>query len=180
MSWQFHSVTTGSKGVVHIQSGSSSCPAGYGDSSSSSCFLSTSLCIRFIASTKAVGLDAESTSHFRMPPHLAPGIAGEPRDIGIPWLDDPQPEPSARDNPTSMGEPGGRPSNNQSSCLVTGEATPLVRPPMLESPDPPKTGRWMGGMVAVSSPYAGGVRGPGAGDASLNFRGSYTSSKPNS
>ena len=62
----------------------------------------------------------ESTSHFSMPPHLAPGIAGEPRDIGVPRLDDPRLEPGARDNPTSMGEPGGRPSNNQSSCLVKG------------------------------------------------------------
>ena len=61
----------------------------------------------FMASAKAVGLDAESTSLFRMPPHLALGIAGEPRDIGMPLLD-PQLEPGARDNPTSMGEPGGR------------------------------------------------------------------------
>ena len=168
-----------SKGVLHIQSGSSSCPAGYHDSSSSSCFLSASLCICFIASAKAVGLDAESTSRFSMPPCPALGIAGEPRDIGVPWLD-PRLEPGARDNPTSMGEPGGRPSNSQSSCLVTGEATPLARPPTLESPDPPEVGRQMGGMVAVSPPYMGGVHSPGAGDASLNSRGSYTSSEPNS
>ena len=51
---------------------------------------------------------------------------------------------------------------------------------MPESPELPKVGRRMGGIVAVSSPYAGGVRGPGAGDALLNFRGSYTSSNPNS
>ena len=128
---------------------------------------------------KAVGLDAESTSHFSMPPCPAPGIAGEPRDIGVPWLD-PQLEPGAHDNPTSMGEPGGRPSKNRSSCLVTGEAMPLARPPTPESPDPAEIERQMGGMVAVSSPYTGGVRGPGAGDATLNFRGSYTSFKPNS
>ena len=93
---------------------------------------------------------------------------------------DPRLEPSAHDNPTSMGEPGGRPSNSQSSRLVTGEVTPLARPPMPESPDPPKVGRQMGGIVAVSSPYAGGVRGPSVGDAFLDARGSYTSSEPNS
>ena len=79
-----------------------------------------------------------------------------------------------------MGEPGGRPSNSRSSRLVTGEATPLARPPMLEFPDPPEVGRWMGGMIAVSSPYMGGVHSPGTGDASLHSRGSYTSSEPNS
>ena len=133
----------------------------------------------FMASAKAVGLDAESTSLFRMPPHPAPGIAGEPRDIGIPRLD-PRPEPGAHDNPTSMGEPGGRPSSSRSSCLVTGEAMPLARPPMPESPEPPEVGKQMGGMVAVSSPYAGGVHGPSEGDAFLDCRGSYTSSEPNS
>ena len=51
---------------------------------------------------------------------------------------------------------------------------------MLESPDPPEVGRWMGGMVVVSSPYVGGVRGPSVGDAFLNARGSYMLSKPNS
>ena len=132
-----------------------------------------------MASAKAVELDAESTSLFRTPPHLALGITGEPRDIGLPWLD-PWPEPGARDNPTSMGEPGGRPSSSRSSCLVTGEAIPLVRPPMPESPESPKVGRWMGGMVAVSSLYAGGVHGPGVGNAFLDCRGSYTSSEPNS
>ena len=135
--------------------------------------------MRFMASTKAVGLDAESTSLFRMPPRLALGIAGEPRDIGVPWLD-PQPEPSACDNPTSMGEPGGRPSSSRLSCLVTGDAMPLARPPTPESPEPPKVGRRMGGMVAVSLPYAGGVHSPGVGNAFLDCRGSYTSSKPNS
>ena len=167
------------KGVVHIQLGSSSCLAGYGDSSSSSCFLSASFCICFMASTKAVGLDAKSTSHFSMPPHPALGITGEPRDIGVPRLD-PRPELGAHDNPTSMGKPGGRPSNSQSSRLITGEATPLGRPPMLASPDPPEVGRQMGCMVAVSLPYAGGVHGPGVGDAFLDARGSYTSSEPNS
>ena len=100
-------------------------------------------------------------------------------DIGVPWLD-PQPEPSARDNPTSMGEPWGRPSSSRSSSLVTGEATPLARAPMPESPEPPEVGRQMGGMVAVSSSYAGGVHGPSVGDAFLDCRGSYTSSEPNS
>ena len=135
--------------------------------------------MRFMASAKAVGLDTESTSLFRTPPHLALGKAGEPRDIGVPWLD-PRPEPSARDNPTSMGEPGGRPSSSWSSCLVTGEATPLARPPTPESPEPPEVGIQMGGMVAVSSPYAGSVHGPGVGDAFLDCRGSYTFSEPNS
>ena len=144
------------EGVVYIQSGSCSCLAGYGDSSSSSCFLSASFCIRFIASAKAVGLDAKSTSHFSTPLHPAPGTMGEPRDIGVPRLD-PWSEPGAHDNPTSMGKPGRRPSSSRSSCLVTGEAMLLVRPPMPESPDPPEVGRWMGGMVAVSSPYVGGV-----------------------
>ena len=55
--------------------------------------------MHFMASAKAVELDAESTSLFRMPPCLAPGITGEPRDIGVPRLD-PLPEPGARDNPT--------------------------------------------------------------------------------
>ena len=135
--------------------------------------------MRFMASAKAVGLDAESTSLFRTPPHPAPGKAGEPRDIGVPRLD-PQPEPGARDNPTSIGEPRGRPSSSRSSRLVTGEAMPLVRPPMPESPEPPEVGIRMGGMVAVSSPYAGGVHSPGVGDAFLNCRGSYTFSEPNS
>ena len=135
--------------------------------------------MHFMASAKAAGLDAESTSLFRMPPCLAPGIAGEPRDTGMPRLD-PRPEPSAHDNPTSMGKPGGRPSSSQSSCLVTGEATPLARPPTPESPEPPEVGRWMGGMVAVSLPYVGGVHSPGVGDAFLDCRGSYTSSEPNS
>ena len=168
------------KGIVYIvQSGSSSFPAGYGDSSSSNCFLSASFCIHLMASVKVVWVAAESTSLFKTPAHLAPGIAGEPRDIGIPWLD-PRPDPGAHDNLTSIGEPGGRPSSSRFSCLVTGEATPLARPPTPESPEPPEVGRRMGGIVAVSLPYAGGVRGPGAGDALLNFRGSYTSSNPNS
>ena len=81
------------------------------------------------------------------------GIAGKPRDIGMPRLD-PRPEPGAHDNPTSMGKPRGRLSSSRSSCLVTGEAMPLVRPPTPESPEPPEVGRRMGGMVAVSSPYA--------------------------
>ena len=135
--------------------------------------------MRFMASVKAVELDAESTSLFRMPPCLALGITGEPRDIGVPWLD-PQLEPGAHDNPTSMGEPGVRPSSSRSSCLVTGETMALARPPTPESPEPPEVGRWMGGMVAVSSPYVGGVRSPSVGDAFLDCRGSYTSSEPNS
>ena len=133
----------------------------------------------FMASAKAIGLDAESTSLFRTPPHLALGKAGEPRDIGMPRMD-PRLEPGARDNPTSMGEPGGRPFNSQSSGLVTGEATPLVRPTTPESPEPPEVGIWMGGMAAVSSAYAGGVCGPSVGDAFLDCRGSYTFSEPNS
>ena len=135
--------------------------------------------MHFMVSVKAVGLDAESTSLFRTPSHLAPGIAGEPWDIGVPWLD-PRPEPGARDNPSSMGKPGGRPSSSQSSHLVTGQATPLVRPPMPESLEPPEVGRQMGGMVAVSSSYVGGVCCPGVGDAFLDCRGSYTSSDPSS
>ena len=135
--------------------------------------------MRFMVSAKAVELDAESTSLFRMPPRPAPGITGEPRDIGMPWLD-PRLEPSARNNPTSMGEPGVRPSSSQSSRLDTGEATPLVRPPMPESPEPPEVGRRMGGMVVVSSPYAGDVHSPSVDDAFLDCRGSYTSSKSNS
>ena len=111
------------EGVTYIQLGSCSCSAGYGDSSSSSCFLLAFFCIHFIASANAVGLDAESTSRFSMPLHPAPGTTGEPRDIGVPQLD-PRPEPGARDNPTSMGKPGGRPCSSRSSCLVTGEASP--------------------------------------------------------
>ena len=133
--------------------------------------------MRFMASTKAVELG--STNLFRTPPHPALGMASEPRDIGIPGLD-PRLEPGAHDNPTSMGEPGGRPSNSQSSRLVRGEAMPLARPPMPESPDPPEVGKWMGGMAAVSSPYAGCIHGPGVGDTLLDCKGSYTSSEPNS
>ena len=132
-----------------------------------------------MASAKAVGLDAESTSLFRTPPCLVRGKAGEPRDIGMPWLD-PWPENGTCDNPTSMGEPGGKPSSSWSSHLITGEATPLVRPPTPESPEPPEVGIWMGGMVAVSSPYAGSVHGPGVGDVFLDCRGSYTFSEPKS
>ena len=80
-----HSTMSCGKGAVHIQSGSSSWSAGYGDSSSSNCFLSASLCMCLMASAKAVGL--ESTSLFRMPPHPALGMAGEPGDIGVPQLD---------------------------------------------------------------------------------------------
>ena len=116
-----HGVTMCGEGVVYIQSGSCSCSAGYGNSSSSSWFLSASFCIRFIASAKAVRLDAESTSHFSMPPYPAQGTMGEPRDIGVPRLD-PQPEPSAHDNPTSMGKPG-------AGHAVVGHHTwQLVRP----------------------------------------------------
>ena len=174
-----HGITLCGDGVVYIESGSCSCSAGYGNSSSSSCFLSASFCIHFIASVKMVSLDAKSTSHFSTPLHPALGMTGEPRDTGVPWLD-PQPEPSAHDNPTSMGKPRGRPSSSWLSRLVTGETMPLARPPMLESPDPPEVSRWMGGMVAVSLLYTGGVQGPGVGDAFLNARGSYTLSKPNS
>ena len=134
--------------------------------------------MHFMASVKAVELDAESTSLFRMPPCPAPGITGQPRDIGMPRLD-PRLESSARDNPTSMGKPGGRTSSSRSSRLVTGEAMPLARPPMPESPEPPEVGRRMGGMVAVSSLYTGGVCSPGVGDAFLDCRGSYTSSELN-
>ena len=126
--------------------------------------------MHFMASMKAVGLDAEPTSLFRMPPHPALGIAGEPRDVGMPRLD-PQMVPGARDNPTSMDKPGGRPSSSRSSCLVTGEAMLLARPPMPESLEPLEVGRWMGGMVVVSSPYVGGVRGPGVGDAFHRLQG---------
>ena len=142
-----HDVTTCGDDVVHIQSGSSSWSARYGDSSSSNCFLSASFCIHFMASVKG----AESTSHFNTPPRPAPGSAGESKDIGVSRLD-PRPEPGAQEIPTSMGKPGGRPSSSRLSHLVTGEATPLARPPTPESPVPPEVGRWMGGMVVVSSP----------------------------
>ena len=82
--------------------------------------------------------------------------------------------------PPPWASPGGRPSSSRSSRLVAGEAMPLVRPPMLQSPDPPKVGRRMGGMVVVSLLHTGGVQGPGVGDAFLDARGSYTFSKPNS
>ena len=107
---------------------------------------------------------------FRMPACLAPGITGEPRNIGMPRLD-PRPEPGACDNPTSIGKPRGRPSSSHLLCLVTGEAMPLARTPTPESPEPPKVGRWMGGMVVVSSPYVGGVRGSSVGNAFLDCRG---------
>ena len=82
--------------------------------------------------------------------------------------------------PLPWASPGGRPSSSWSLRLVTGEAMPLARPPMPESAESPEVGRQMGGMVAVSSPYAGGVHGPSVGDAFLDCRGSYTSSEPNS
>ena len=56
-----------------------------------------------------------------------------------------------------MGEPGGNPLSKGSSCLVTGEAMPLARPPKLESLDPPDVGRVMGGMGMELSVYAGGA-----------------------
>ena len=132
--------------MVHIQSGSSSSLSGYGDSSSSSCLLSASFCIHFMAFTNG----AESTSHFSTPPRPVPGRVGKPKDIRVLRLD-PQPDPGARESPTSMGEPGGRPSNNRSSRLVTGETTPLARPPTPGSPDPPVVGKWIGGIVVQSS-----------------------------
>ena len=128
--------------IVYIQSGSSSSLVGYGNSSSSNCFLSASFCICFMASAKG----AESTSCFSTPPHLIPGSMGKPKDIGVLWLD-PLPDPGAWKSPTSMGEPGGRPSNRQSSCLVTGKATPLARPPMPGLLDPlngQQTNGWYG------------------------------------
>ena len=66
--------------------------------------------------------------------------------------------------------------------LFTGCSRPLDKVGLApkQYTEPPEVGIWMGGMVAVSSPYAGGVRGPGVGDAFLNCRGSYTFSKPNS
>ena len=45
-----------------------------------------------------------SSSLFRTPPCPTLGITGEPSNIGVPLLY-PRPEPSARHNPTSMGEP---------------------------------------------------------------------------
>ena len=110
-----HDITSCDDDVVHIQSGSSSSLSGYGNSFSSNCFLSASFCICFMASTKGV----ESTSRFSMPPRPIPGKMGEPRDIGVSRLD-PRPEPGAWESPTSMDEPGDRPSNNRSSSLVTG------------------------------------------------------------
>ena len=56
-----------------------------------------------------------------------------------------------------MDEPGGNPLSKQSLCLVTGEATPLVRPLQLESPDPPDVSRVMVGMGMELSAYARGV-----------------------
>ena len=132
-----------------------------------------------MASVKAVRFGAASMNRFSMPPHPAPGIAGEPRDMGVSWLD-PRPEPGALETPISMGKPGHRPLSNRSSHLVTGEAMPLVRPPTLESPDPPKVGSQMGGMVMASSLYTGGVRGPGVGEVFPDAKGSNTLSKPHS
>ena len=100
-------------------------------------------------------------------------------DIGVLQLDT-QLEPDAQEMTTSMGEPGGIPSSNWSSCLVTGKAMPLARPLTHESPDPPKVGKWMEGMVMASSPYAGGVQGPGVGEVFPDAKGLNTLSKPNS
>ena len=174
-----HGIMAFSEDVAYIQSGSSLLWVGYGNSPSSYCFFMACFCIRFMASPKAVGLGTVSISHFNTPPHPALGIAGECRDIGVSCLD-PWPEPSAWESSISMGEPGGRPSSNLLSHLVIGKAMPLVRPPTSESPDPPEVGKWMGGMVMVSSPYTGGVRGPGAGEAFPNAKGLNTLSKPNS
>ena len=79
-----------------------------------------------------------------------------------------------------MGKPGGSPLSRQSSCLVTGEATPLGRLLTPESLDPPELGKVMGGMGVVPLAYAGSVCGPVVEDAVLDAMGSYTSSKPNS
>ena len=151
-----HGITVCRKGAVYIQSGLSSLSARYGDSCSSNCFLLASLCILFMASAKAVRLGAMFNSRFSMPPHPAPGMLGDPRDIGVSRLDA-RLEPGTQEIPNSIGEPGGSPSSNWSSCLVTGDATPLARPLTPESPEPPEVGRWMEGMIVLSSPYAGDV-----------------------
>ena len=90
--------------------------------------------------------------------------------MGVSQLD-PRPEPSAQEIPTSMDKPGSRPSSNRLSRFVIGKATPLARPPTPESPDPLKVGKRMGGMVVVSSPYTGGVRGPSVGQESCGEAG---------
>ena len=64
--------------------------------------------------------------------------------------------------------------------MVIGKGMKLARPPIPESPDLPEVGKWMGGMAVVSSPYAGGIRGPGAGEAFPDAKGSNTLSGPNS
>ena len=93
-----HGVMVYSEGAAYIQLGSSSCLAGYGNSSSSNCFLLASFYICFIALVKEVRLGAASISCFNMPPCPAPGIIGEPRDMGVLWLD-PRPEPGAQEIP---------------------------------------------------------------------------------
>ena len=172
-------ICSGDSGVVYIQSASSVSSAGYGDSSSSSCFLSASFCIHLMASAKGVGLDAESMRHFSTPAQPAPGISGDPRDMGVSWLD-PHPESGAQETPMSMGKPGGSLSSRGSSQLVTGEDTLLARPLTPESFDRPELGKVMGGMGVVSSAYTGSICGPGVEDAVLDAMGLYTSSRPNS
>ena len=103
-----HGATACGRDAAYIQLGSSLLWVGYGDSSSSCCFFSACFCIRFMASVMAVSLGAVSNSHFNILLHPDLDKTGEPRDMGVSQLD-PWPEPGTRENPTSMGEPGGRP-----------------------------------------------------------------------
>ena len=169
-----------SRGTIYIKSGSSSSSVGYGDSSSSCCLFLAFSCIQFMASLKTVGLGDPSMRHFKMPLHLAPGNAtGKPSDMGVSWQE-PRPDLGTCETPMSMGELGDSPSSNRSSCLVTDEATPLARPPKLESLDLPYVGSLIGGMGVEPSAYAGGVCSPGVEVAILDAMGSNTSSRPSS
>ena len=85
-------------------------------------------------------LDWISMRCFSTPVQPAPGISGDPRDMGVSQLD-PQPESGAWKAPTSMGEPGGSPLSRRLSRLVTGEDTLLAKPPTPELLDHPELGK---------------------------------------
>ena len=108
-----------------------------------------------MVSLNAMGLGGPSSMrHFKTPLHPAPGNAtGEPSDMGSHGRSLAQNWELVKGQPPWVSL---RATCQWSLCLVTGEATPLVRPLKPDSPDPMDIGRVMGGIGAELSVYAGG------------------------